>query len=170
MGREHLTETVVGAAVLIAAGGFLTYGLGATRSGGDAGGYTVLARFGQVGGLAPGAEVRVAGVRVGSVAAVELDPETYFAVTRLRLDRGVRLPEDSSARISTDGLLGDAHVAVEPGGAAELLPAGGEIADTQGAVDIFGLLGGALRGPAPAQTSNPGAPSPGAPSPVSEPE
>ncbi|MBW3559554.1 MAG: outer membrane lipid asymmetry maintenance protein MlaD [Proteobacteria bacterium] len=157
MRREHLMETVVGAAVLFAAAGFLTYALGAARGAGDRDGYALSARFGQVGGLAPGADVRVAGVKVGSVSTVELEPQTYFAVARLRLHQSVKLPADSTAKISSDGLLGGAHVSVEPGGATELLPPGGEITNTQGAVDIFGMIGGALRPPAAGQTSTPDA-------------
>lgn len=148
--RENLVETVLGAAVLIAAGGFLTYALAATRGAGEGGGYQVTARFGQVGGLAPGADVRVAGVKVGTVSRVELDPKTYLAMARLELEDSVKLPSDSTAKIATDGLLGGAHVAIEPGGAMDDLRHGGEIINTQGAVDIFGLIGGALRPQTPA--------------------
>lgn len=150
MARENLTETVVGAAVLIAAGGFLTYALGATRGGGEGGGYPVQAKFGQVGGLASGADVRVAGVKVGTVSGVELDPKTYLATARLELDRSVKLPSDSTAKITSDGLLGGSHVSIEPGGAMDDLKSGGEIINTQGAVDIFGMIGGVLRPQAPA--------------------
>lgn len=150
MRRENLVETAVGAVVLIAAGGFLAYALGATggapgeRNGG---GYRVTAKFGQVGGLASGADVRVAGVKVGTVSEVELDPRTYLAQARLKLDRSVKLPSDSTAKIAADGLLGGSHVSIEPGGALDNLAEGGEIINTQGAVDVFGLIGGIMRPP-----------------------
>jgi phospholipid/cholesterol/gamma-HCH transport system substrate-binding protein len=155
MPREHLTETVVGAVVLVAAASFLIYAFGAAGESPGGRGYAVLARFGQVGGIQPGAEVRLAGVRVGSVSTVDLDPESYFAVTRLQIDPAVKLPEDSTAKISSDGLLGQAHVSIEPGAAAEVLRPGGEIANTQGAVDIFALIGGTLRPPGSGRTSSP---------------
>ena len=157
-GRERLGETLVGAAVLAAAGLFLVYALSAADRSVGVGGYEVTARFGQAGGLAPGADVRVAGVKVGTVSDVRLDPETYLAVTALALEGEVRLPVDSTARIASDGLLGGAHVAIAPGGAAETLADGGEIENSQGAVDLFGLIGQVLRPPA----ATPTLPAPGA--------
>jgi phospholipid/cholesterol/gamma-HCH transport system substrate-binding protein len=131
--------------VLVAAGGFLAYALsdaGGLRRGS---GYELSARFGEVGGLAPGADVRVAGVKVGSVSAIALDPKTYQAVTRMVIDPKVRLPTDSTVKVTSDSLLGGQHLAVEPGGAADNLKAGGEFSNTQGAVDLFGLIGQVIR-------------------------
>ena len=145
MPREAMVETVAGAAVLLAAGAFLAYALTAADADFDAGGYALSARFGQIGGLSPGAEVRVAGVRVGEVSTVDLDPTTYLARTRLEIDSSVRLPVDSTARITADALLGEAHVAIEPGAAEQNLVNGAEITNTQGAVDVFGLIGRAIR-------------------------
>jgi phospholipid/cholesterol/gamma-HCH transport system substrate-binding protein len=140
----------VGAVVLAAAVGFLIYALGHAGGGGKAGGYQVSARFGEVGSLAPGADVRVAGVKVGAVSRVELDPKSFLAKATFTLNPDVQLPADSTAKITSDGLLGGQHVAIAPGGAAENLKAGGEIVNTQGAVDLFGLIGQVLRPPAPA--------------------
>ena len=159
MAREALTETLVGAAVLAAAGAFLAYALGVNGSAAGRDGYQVSARFGQVGGLAPGADVRVAGVKVGTVAHVALDQRTYLARASLALDSSVRLPQDSTARIATDGLMGGAHVDIEPGSAEATLVNGAEITNTQGAVDLFGLIGRAMRpapGAAPPPESPPG--------------
>jgi phospholipid/cholesterol/gamma-HCH transport system substrate-binding protein len=155
--RERWVETVVGLVVLALAGTFLAYALDAGGAGRGAGGYVLTARFDQAGGLAPGASVRVAGVKVGSVSAVTLDPKTYLAVARLELDPSVRLPADSTAKIGTDGLLGGAHVAIAPGGAPEDLKANGEIENTQGAVDLFGLIGQVIR-PQPAPSAVPAPP------------
>ncbi len=148
MAREQWAETGVGAVVLIAAAGFLFYSLTATGAR-QAHGYAVEARFGQVGALTPGASVNVAGVKVGTVASIALDPKSYLAVVRLDLDPKVPLPADSTAKITSDGLLGGAHVVIEPGGSTDDLKAGGQIENTQGAVDLFGLVGQMLR-PQPA--------------------
>lgn len=162
MARESISETLVGAAVVAAAGAFLVYALGNTGAGAGGGGYQLSARFGDVGGLAPGADVRVAGVKVGAVSRVDLDPQTYFARVQLRVDPAVKLPSDSTARISSDGLLGGSHLAIEPGAADAMLVNGGEITNTQGAVDLFGLIGRAIR-PAPPAGAGPSAPAyPGA--------
>ncbi|MDB5430694.1 MAG: Mammalian cell entry related domain protein [Caulobacter sp.] len=145
---EQWAETGVGLIVLAAAGGFLAYALGVGGFAQAAPGYEVKARFGQVGGLATGADVRVAGVKVGTVSSITLDPKTYLAETHLALKPDIKLPADSTAKITSDGLLGGAHISIEPGGSAEDLKAGSEIPNTQGAVDIFGLIGQVIR-PAP---------------------
>jgi phospholipid/cholesterol/gamma-HCH transport system substrate-binding protein len=159
---EQFAETGVGFLVLLAAGGFLAYALGVGGFAQAAPGYEVTARFGQVGGLAPGADVRVAGVKVGTVASLKLDPKTYLAEARLALQPDIKLPADSTAKITSDGLLGGAHVAIEPGGALTDLKAGGEIPNTQGAVDIFGLIGQVIR-PAPAAAPSNGSASAASP-------
>ena len=154
--RENWAETVVGAVVLIGAAVFLGYLMTVGQVGPKAGGYSVKARFGQVGALKEGDDVRVAGVRVGQVTGVTLDPKTYFAATELMIDRGVNLPSDSTAKITSDGLLGGAYISVEPGGAETMLKPGGEIQNTQGAVDLFGLNGQVIKPqPAPTQLTEP---------------
>jgi len=158
--RERWVETVVGLAVLAIAAAFLVYALGVRGAGRGSGGYVLIARFDQAGGLAPGASVRVAGVKVGAVSAVTLDPKTYLAVARLELDPSIRLPADSTAKIGTDGLLGGPHVSIAPGGAPEDLKANGEIENTQGAVDLFGLIGQVIR-PRPGEAAPAGAEAPG---------
>lgn len=156
MAKEQWAETAVGAVVIAAAAGFLAYSLtvgGKTSSHG----YEVQAKFGQVGALAPGAVVSVAGVKVGAVSSIALDPKTYLAVVKMDLDSKTPLPADSVAKITSDGLLGGQHVTIEPGGSADNLKAGSEIENTQGAVDLFGLVGQFLRPQAPAATPSSGA-------------
>ena len=139
-------ETAIGAAVLIAAGGFFVYaaqstGLGAGMGGGS---YELVAAFRKAEGLAVGGDVRVAGVKVGTVASLELDPKTYRAVARLSIDQSVKLPEDSDAAIAVEGLLGGSYVAVTPGGSDMMLAAGEEIRYTQGSVNLLDLVGKAM--------------------------
>jgi phospholipid/cholesterol/gamma-HCH transport system substrate-binding protein len=125
--------------------GVLVYSLTVGGVGSKPGGYDVTAKFGQVGSLTPGAAVTVAGVEVGTVSEIRLDPKTYLAVTRLNLDPNVKLPSDSTAKIASDSLLGGAHVAITPGGATDDIKPGGEIEKTQGAVDLFGPIGSVMR-------------------------
>jgi phospholipid/cholesterol/gamma-HCH transport system substrate-binding protein len=139
MAKGQWAETGVGAVVILAAAGFLAYSLtvgGSVRPHG----YEIRARFGQVGSLTPGAAVSVAGVKIGAVASIKLDPKTYMATATLDLDPAVPLPSDSTAKIVSDGLMGASHVAIEPGAATENLKPGGEIENTQGAVDLLGLI------------------------------
>lgn len=156
--REQWAETGMGIVVLGLAAAFLTYSLSVGGVKMKPGGYDVTAKFGQAGSLAPGAAVSVAGVKVGTVAQITLDPKTYLAVTRLHLDPSVKLPADSTAKITSDSLLGGVHVAIAPGASLEDLKPGGEIDNTQGAVDLFGLIGQAVR-PQPAAQA-PVAPNP----------
>jgi phospholipid/cholesterol/gamma-HCH transport system substrate-binding protein len=150
MARGQWAETGMGALVLVAAVGFFAYALTAGAISTNGSGYELKARFGQVGALASGADVRVAGVKVGTVTSITLDPKTYFAVTELSIDPAIKLPSDSTAKITSDGLLGGSHIAIEPGGASDNLKAGGEIQNTQGAVDLFGLIGQVIRPATPA--------------------
>ncbi|MDB5450994.1 MAG: Mammalian cell entry related domain protein [Phenylobacterium sp.] len=148
MARSQLAEAAVGAVVLGIAAWFLIYSLSIGGVGHQTDRYEVSARFGEVGSLAPGAAVRVAGVQIGAVSKVDLDPKTFLAKAHMELDRNVKLPADSTAKIASDGLLGGAHVVISPGSATENLKAGGEIENTQGAVDLFGLVGQMMRPPA----------------------
>ena len=145
--RELWAETLMGLVVLLVAVGFLAYSLSARGVGKGSPGYELTARFGEAGGLASGANVTVAGVKVGTVTLVTLDPKSYLAVARLHLAASVKLPSDSTAKIATDGLLGGAHVAIAPGGATDDLAPGDEIRNTQGAVDLFSLIGQVIRPP-----------------------
>ena len=157
--RGNWAETGVGAVVLAAAAGFLVYALSAGAVGRHGGGYELKARFGQVGGLAQGADVRLAGVKIGTVSRISLDPKTFLAEVDLSVDPSIKLPADSSAKITSDNLLGGSHVAIAPGGAVQNLKPGGEIQNTQGAVDLFGLIGQVMR---PQPGSDPAQPAAGA--------
>ena len=136
--HEQWAETLMGLLVLVLAVGVLVHSLTVGGVDSKSGGYDVTAKFGQVGSLAPGAAVTVAGVEVGAVSDIRLDPKTYLAVTTLSLDPDVKLPSDSTAKIASDSLLGGVHVAITLGGATDDIKPGGEIENTQGAVGLFG--------------------------------
>ena len=157
--REQWAETLAGLTVIAVAAVFLIYSLTVGGMDRQAGRYEVTAKFGEVGALAPGAVVSVAGVKIGTVSKITLDPKSYLAVAKLSLDHDVKLPSDSTAKVTSDSLLGGAHVAIAPGGAMDDLKPGGEIENTQGSVDLFGLIGQVLR-PQPAAEGNAAAPAP----------
>jgi phospholipid/cholesterol/gamma-HCH transport system substrate-binding protein len=160
---ETWAETGVGALVLAAAAGFLIYALGNATKGSDAAGYELIGRFGDVGALSTGADVRVSGVKVGAVSKIELDPKAYMAKVHVVINRDVKLPVDSTAKITSSGLLGGQLVAIAPGGSLEDMKPGTEFQNTQGAVDLFGLIGQFVRpqsGATPAPAAEPAAPAP----------
>ncbi len=138
--RRNVIETVMGGVVLIVAAMFVGIAFQSGTVSAPAG-YQVIAEFDDASGLGPGSEVRMSGVKIGTVHSQELDPETYFAVVTLNISESIKLPSDTSARIIADGLLGSNFIALEPGGDEEMIPAGGEITFTQGSINVVDLLG-----------------------------
>ncbi|MGX9962406.1 outer membrane lipid asymmetry maintenance protein MlaD [Roseomonas sp. F4] len=142
MKRRSLAEILAGAAVLVVACGFLAYALtNSGRSGFSGAGVTLTAKFDRIDGLAPGADVRIAGVKVGSVVDQRIDPVSFLAVLSLRVDSALKIPSDSSAEIASEGLLGGRFVSLVPGGSDRILADGGEITITQSAISLESLLG-----------------------------
>ncbi len=139
MDRSGVFETVVGMAVIAVAAAFMIYAYGVSGRNIGADHYRLEAVFGRIDGVTVGSEVRIAGVKVGSVAANRLNPDTYEADVELSIHAKVQIPEDSVAKIVSDGFLGGAHVAIEPGASEEMMREGEKITITQGSVDLLGL-------------------------------
>ena len=102
--------------------------------------FQVSARFGSVSGLKPDSKVEISGVQVGKVVGIHLDIESYEAVVKMKIDEGVLLQEDVIASIRTAGIIGDRYVNIVPGGLDELITDGGEITETESAINLEDLL------------------------------
>jgi phospholipid/cholesterol/gamma-HCH transport system substrate-binding protein len=144
MQGRSLAEVATGAVILAVALLFLGYavlnsGRGPVMGSGE--GVRLSARFDRIDGLSSGADVRIAGVRVGSVTDTRIDPQTFGAELTMRLDRDLRLPDDTSAEVTSEGLLGGRYVSLVPGGSDKVLADGGRITQTQGSVSLESLLG-----------------------------
>jgi len=142
MGKKGI-ETLVGFFVLLGIAGLLFLALKAANLGNFTASrdtYTLTAKFDNIGGLKVRAPVRSAGVTVGRVASITLDPKTFQGVVRLDMQRSVQFPSDSSARILTSGLLGDQYVGLEAGAEEKVLVAGDVIKQTQSAVVLESLI------------------------------
>jgi phospholipid/cholesterol/gamma-HCH transport system substrate-binding protein len=137
---ENTSEVVAGAAVLAVAIGFLAYAGQTAGFGGTAGTYDLTASFRAVDGISVGTDVRLAGVKVGTITSLNLNPETFFADATVAIDKAVMLPDDSAILVSSEGLLGGNYIEVIPGGSTEVLAPGAEIEDTQGSVSLVTLL------------------------------
>ena len=135
---ERWGETILGAVVAVVAIGFFAFAAAQAGQTGASEGYDLTARFQRIDGINVGSDVRISGVKVGVVRAVALDQD-YFARVTLAVNEGVEVPVDSTARVASDGLLGGAYVAIEPAG-LDPIPAGGEIINTQGSVDLLTLF------------------------------
>ena len=136
-------EVLVGGFVLLGMAGLVFLALKAANLGSFGSGdtYRVKANFDNIGGLKVRAPVRSAGVIVGRVTSISLDPKTFQGVVALDIDRGFQFPKDSAAKILTAGLLGDQYVGIEPGGDDKNLAAGDTVAQTQSAVVLENLIG-----------------------------
>ena len=152
-------ETLVGLFVLLGLVALTFVALKAANlaSFGQRNGYTLQARFDNIGGLKPRAPVRSAGVTVGRVVSIQLDPKTFQGLVSMEIDPDLRFPKDSSAKILTAGLLGDQYVGLEPGAAEANLVAGATITQTQSALVLENLIGQVLFNMAADAGSNGGA-------------
>jgi phospholipid/cholesterol/gamma-HCH transport system substrate-binding protein len=137
---RNLLETLLGAIVLIVAIVFLGFAYSASRLGDEAG-YELIARFDRVDGLQRGSDVRIGGIKVGTVVDQRLDPLTYRAEVRFTVQEAVEVPADSSVSVAMDGLLGGKYLSLVPGGDVEMLEAGDEVALTQSAINLEDLIG-----------------------------
>jgi phospholipid/cholesterol/gamma-HCH transport system substrate-binding protein len=138
--QRNMLETVMGAVVLLAAAAFLFViysGSGVKQA---SGGYELVIRLDSGGSVLPGTEVRAAGVKVGQVTSQDFDAENFQAVLKLNIDGRVKLPTDSSAIITSDGLLGNNYILLEPGADDTLLKDGDRIEHAQGAVNLADLI------------------------------
>ena len=140
MGRHGFVETLIGALVLVVAVGFLAYAIG--HSGRTSGtGYKLLARFDHIDGLNVGGDVRIAGVKVGTVTDEQLDPKTFSALVSLTVRSDIQLPKDSGASIVSESLLGGKYISLSPGGDDTNLKPGQMMTITQSSVSLEELLG-----------------------------
>ena len=142
MGRKG-TETLVGVFVLLGMIAVVFLALKAANQASFSTGptYSLSARFDNIGGLKVRAPVKSAGVTVGRVIAIALDPQTFQGLVTIELDSRVRFPSDTSAKILTSGLLGDQYIGLEPGGSDKNLSGGDQIKMTQSAVVLENLIG-----------------------------
>lgn len=134
------TEITVGGAVLAAALAFGAYTIQTTGFSLGSAGYDLTASFRSIEGVSVGTDVRLAGVKVGTVTGVVLNTETYRADTTITLTDGVLIPDDSAIVIASEGLLGGNYVDISPGGSLDYFQPGDEIEDTQGSVSLLTLL------------------------------
>ena len=133
-------ELATGAAVLALAVGFGAYTVQSTGLSLGQAGYELHASFRSVEGVGIGTDVRLAGVKVGTLSAVALNPQTYRADTVMHIHEGIEIPDDSAIMIASEGLLGGNFVEISPGGSMFYLEPGDEILDTQGSVSLLSLL------------------------------
>ena len=142
--KNNLLETIVGAGVIAVAIGFFSFVYATAGVGQATGGYSIVAEFDNVEGINVGSDVRMSGIKIGTVSAQKLDTTSFQAVLTLSVNNSIKLPDDSSAKITSEGLLGAKFISLEVGGSDDILKDGGKLEHTQGALDIWDLIGKAL--------------------------
>lgn len=140
MVRRSVVEVLTGAAVLLVAAGFLGYAV-AHSGRTTASGYPLYAKFDHIDGLTVGSDVRLAGVKIGTVNSERIDPESFQAVVEFSVRDGIKLPKDSAAIITSESLLGGKYLSLQPGGDEAMLQPGQTVTITQGSVSLEELLG-----------------------------
>lgn len=139
--KQNSIEVILGAIVLCVSIVFFIYATNTNNAGASGGGYSVKAQFTDIGSLSVGDDVKISGVTVGRVNDIDLDPVLYNADVTLMISDDVELPYDTSARISSEGLLGGNFMALDIGADTEMLGEGDMIAITQSAQNLEQLLG-----------------------------
>lgn len=138
--NRNAVETVMGAVVLVVAAVFLFFAY-TTSQVSAVSGYELKARFSNADGLKDGGDVRISGIKVGSILSQALDPKSFQAMVTMSIDPSIKLATDSVAQITSSGLLGDKYISIEPGNEDELLAPGGTITHTQAAMSLENLIG-----------------------------
>lgn len=137
--RRNLIETILGGVVLVVAALFLVFAYTSTGIHAVTG-YELFAKFDRIDGLHNGGDVRMSGIKIGTVTNQSIDPETYLAIVRFSVDPSIKLPLDSAAEIVSDGLLGGKYLSLVPGAEEKMIKAGGEVKFTQSPLNLESLI------------------------------
>ena len=138
--NRNAVETVMGAVVLVVAALFLFFAY-TTSQVRAVSGYEVTARFDRVEGLRDGGDVRISGIKVGTIISQTLDPKSYLAVVKMSIDPDIKLPTDTVATIASNGLLGDKYLSLVPGADDAVIKPGGTISHTQPPISLESMIG-----------------------------
>jgi phospholipid/cholesterol/gamma-HCH transport system substrate-binding protein len=140
MGNSKI-ETIVGLIIVSVAIGFMvvTYKVAEVKKFGNT--YSLRAAFDQVEGIISGSDVMMSGIKVGFVSDLKLDTDSYRAIMKVAIDRGVKIPDDSSVQIVSNGLLGKKYVSFNAGASETMFADGDDVSFTQSSVNLETLIG-----------------------------
>ncbi len=139
MQQNNTVETIIGAIVVAVAIAFVVFAY-RTTGGVLGGGYDISAKLARVDGISVGTDVRLSGIKIGTVSDMTLN-SNYLVTVHMSIRRDVDIPDDSSLAVTSSGLLGSSYVSISPGGDDTMLKDGGQIRTAQGSVDLMGLVG-----------------------------
>lgn len=139
--KQNVIETIIGFAILIITGWFFVYAYNTNSMNNDSDGYILNAKFQNAEGIVIGSDIMTAGIKIGEVYDMTLDRNTFFALMKLRINKGIQIPEDSQASVSSSGFLGGKFISINPGASDADLKNNDDIKFTQSAVNIEALIG-----------------------------
>jgi phospholipid/cholesterol/gamma-HCH transport system substrate-binding protein len=142
--QNNTVETIIGAIVVAIAVAFIYFAWEST-SAGSLSGYEVQADLARVDGLSVGTDVRLSGVKVGTIASLSLKPN-YLVNVRMRIASNIQIPTDSSLVVTSSGVLGSSYLSISPGGDVTMMKNGDKFGHAQGSVDLMGLVGRFING------------------------
>lgn len=143
--QSNVTETVIGAIVVAVAVVFLAFAYYRTGSG-SLSGYELNARMPKVDGLGVGTDVRLGGIKIGSISDLTLDPKTYLVTVHMNIRDDIKIPADSSVLVTSAGILGSSYLSITPGGEDKMMTAGAFFENVQGSIDMMNLVGRVVGG------------------------
>jgi phospholipid/cholesterol/gamma-HCH transport system substrate-binding protein len=159
IGQNNAAEVLIGLGVVVVAA--LLLALFYLHRGADGGsGYEIKAQLPKVDGLGIGTDVRISGIKVGTVSSLTLNPVNYLVLVTMDIDKGTQIPTDSSLQVTSSGILGGQYISIQPGGDEKLLASGGMIENAQGSADLMSMIGHFALG---GNGSSSSAPAPAAP-------
>jgi phospholipid/cholesterol/gamma-HCH transport system substrate-binding protein len=161
IGQNSAAEVLIGLCVVVLAVVFLTF-MYMRAGSGSASGYDIQAQLPKVDGLGIGTDVRISGIKVGTVSSLALNPKNYLVLVTMDINKGVEIPTDSSLQVTSSGILGGQYISIQPGGDDKLLASGGMIENAQGSADLMSMIGHFALG---GNGSSSSAPAPAAPAP-----
>lgn len=139
--KQDTIETIVGFLVIIIALSFLIFAYSANDKLKSRDAYPLVAHFQNIEGISQGSDVMISGIKIGTVTEVTLDMDSFFAILKLSIDRGIKLPKDSQAAVTTSGFLGGKFISISPGSEEENLAGGDQIKYTQSSINLESLIG-----------------------------
>src|SRR3954471_17260804 len=139
MQQNNIAETVIGAIVIAVAVIFLAFAYMRTGTGSFSG-YELNARMPKVDGLGIGTDVRLGGIKIGSISDLTLDPKTYLVTVHMNIRDDIKIPADSSVLVTSAGFLGSQYLSITPGGDDKMMVAGGFFENAQGSIDVMNLV------------------------------
>jgi phospholipid/cholesterol/gamma-HCH transport system substrate-binding protein len=162
MQQNNPAETVIGAIVVAVIVILLAFGYSRNGSG-AASGYELDARLPKVDGLGVGTDVRLAGIKIGTVSELTLDPRTYLVTVHMNIRDDIKIPADSSLLVTSSGILGSSYLSITPGGDDKMLAAGSYFDNVQGSIDLMNLVGRIAGGDKTSNQAPAGNPAPSQP-------